>query len=162
MIELNFSQCQINEATTPKGLFNTKKYFLLSNGYSIELCAGANPFSGIAVNANSPEAKTFAWEWFTVEAGGRATKLQEAGDLQLVIIQVGGVQEVTGVTFLTDVSLRFTSFERSMSQHSSGKPIDSYQPEFRMKVKAGSHVQFPVLIDGVVSLAPAETDTPCT
>ena len=103
---------------------------------------------GFALNVKDQlSPMNFGWEWFLVDSPEHATKLQETGELELTLRDPKELVEVIGCKFLTDVSLRFSSEEYSMN-----RPMDPLKSEFRLTIKAGSYVRWPVLVDGVIRM----------
>lgn len=95
---------------------------------------------GIALQGRRDGERTFCWEWFELDdSGATATKLQETGTLQLQWTRNRhGQQELTQVTFLSDVSLRLT-----------GDDSDIRHPTWRVRVLSGSVMALPESGDGL-------------
>lgn len=87
---------------------------------------------GMALQAKRDGKGTHCWEWFDLDDSGvTATKLQETGTLRLQWTRNRhGHQELTQVSFLTDVSLRLTG-------------SDIRNPTWRVRVLSGSVVPWP-------------------
>jgi hypothetical protein len=95
---------------------------------------------GFGLVAERDDMKTFCWEWFNAEKGGRATKLQESGELKVKFSKVGNGVELTRMEFLTDISLRLNPDEDA-----PGAP-----PKWRVDILKGSVINWPALVGGKV------------
>ena len=123
-----------------------RRVLALSDEFHIEICGSqAKVDSGFAINGNLRTDAGFAWDWFIVDQEGHATKLQETGELELTYAMVGDDREIVGTKFLSDVSLRMST----MAYLATGVS-DVLNPEYRIEISAGSHILWPVLVDGVV------------
>ena len=96
---------------------------------------------GFALTGTRDDVLTFSWDWFTVDRSGRATKLQEPGELAVETVSTPNGLEISRVEFLTDVSIR-------VSRMTDSDPLD---PEWRIKVFKGSVIVWPALVNGTVS-----------
>lgn len=117
-----------------RGAPRTVKRLRLGAGFWLVLPERPGPERprGMALQAERDGESTFCWEWFELEdSGATATKLQETGRLQLQWTRNRhGHQELTQVTFLTDVSLRLTG-------------SDVRHPTWRVRVLSGSAIPWP-------------------
>ena len=95
---------------------------------------------GLGMQAKRDGERTFCWEWFNLDEGGvTASKLQETGTLRLRWTRNRQAhQELTQITFLTDVSLRVARDDD-----------DPRHPTWRVRVLAGSVVDWPESGDGM-------------
>jgi hypothetical protein len=85
---------------------------------------------------------TFCWEWFNVDRGKHATKLQETGELSFDAKKIGSRWEMTRMDFLTDVTFRVNLDERD-------GPKDD--PKWRITILKGSYVNWPSLVGDTVT-----------
>ena len=81
---------------------------------------------------------TFSWDWFNVQASGKATKLQETGQLSFEEETTLWGNEIVRMVFDTDVSFRIMKMASAMT----------LEPTWRIRVLKGSEICWPSLIDG--------------
>jgi hypothetical protein len=86
--------------------------------------------------------RTFCWEWFNVDRGKHAIKLQEAGELSFDTKKVGSRWEMTRTEFLTDVTFRIELYETDPNTH---------DPKWRVTILKGSYVNWPSLVGDTVT-----------
>jgi hypothetical protein len=113
--------------------------------------------TGFGITGNRTDiTNSFSWEWFNVLGAGdlsvqlapgagrefRAVKLQEGGELGIVINEINGAWEVTWTKFLTDISLRI---KRMNVDQPSGPP------SWRIKIFKGSIIAWPSLVNEKVT-----------
>lgn len=82
--------------------------------------------------------RTFCWEWFNVDRGKHATKLQETGELAFAAKKVGSRWEMARMDFLTDVTFRVELYETD-------------DPKWRITILKGSYVNWPSLVGDTVT-----------
>jgi len=82
--------------------------------------------------------RTFCWEWFNVDRGKHAIKLQETGELSFDTKKVGARWEMTRTEFLTDVTFRIELYETD-------------DPKWRVTILKGSYVNWPSLVGDTVT-----------
>ncbi len=94
---------------------------------------------GFALMGSRSGMMTFSWDWFSGDASGHATKLQEFGEV--FARQSDGI--VSHIEFLTDVCVRIDDL--------GTKDVDDYDPDtpaWRIKVFKGSVIVWPKVVDG--------------
>lgn len=90
------------------------------------------------LNSEHGERHSFSWDWFNVSSSGKATKLQEAGDIRFDQAVTANGLEITTMVFETDVSLRiYTNIPRKLGH-----------PDWRILIHKGSEIRWPSLIAG--------------
>jgi len=81
---------------------------------------------------------TFGWDWFNVTVPGKATKLQETGEISFDQAETIYGFEISRMVFETDVSIRINRQETAMTR----------QPDWRIRLCAGSEIRWPSLVNG--------------
>ncbi len=120
----------------------------LDSEWDLELAYRLSRFrNGFAVNAKRRGMQDFTWEWFCVQPDDIAIKLQENGKLHVKAFPNGDGEDVVEIEFLTDVSIRTSSF-----LHLSLNPENTQRPERRVVILQGSRIRFPLVIDEKVQL----------
>jgi len=104
---------------------------------------------GFALQALRDDADTFSWDWFSPDGSGRATKLQEFGEVAVGTATTPNGKEIARLEFLTDVSLRIDDM-REVRNFVDPSKIDPFDPAWRIKVFKGSVIVWPSLVNGVV------------
>jgi len=99
--------------------------------------------SGFALQAVRDDEKTFCWDWFNVDSQTHATKIQESGELAIVIAGEASEWQIVRTELLTDVSIRVVHF---------GDGSDPTDPAWRIRIGKGSVVNWPRLVDGQLIL----------
>ncbi|MEX2244942.1 MAG: hypothetical protein WD716_13990 [Fimbriimonadaceae bacterium] len=99
--------------------------------------------AGFALQALRDDEKTFCWDWFNVDSPTHATKIQESGELAIVIAGEASDWQIVRTEFLTEVSLRVARF---------GMGLDPTNPTWRIRIGQGSVVNWPRLVDGQLIL----------
>ncbi len=102
--------------------------------------ASADDVSGFGLMSGRGDGD-FSWEWFDVDDVSHARKLQESGELRISHVRVGTRWELGQTEFETDVSLRVFD---------DGSGISQYRPRWRIRVRKGSHIQWPSVTDDMV------------
>ncbi|MGI8924144.1 MAG: hypothetical protein ACR2HJ_08935 [Fimbriimonadales bacterium] len=69
-------------------------------------------------------------------------KLQESGELGIVMANSGGASEMIRTEFLTDISIRVARFPKDL--------VEMYIADWRVRIAKGSVVTWPSLINGKV------------
>jgi hypothetical protein len=83
-------------------------------------------------------SRTFSWDWFNVTVPGKASKIQESGEISFQQSATSCGQEIVRMIFETDVSIRIMRQETAMTR----------QPDWRIRLLAGSEIWWPSLVDG--------------
>lgn len=78
--------------------------------------------------------RTFCWEWFVQSDEGRATKLQETGELEIRDARSPSGWEITETTFLTDADMRVYEFGQSVEA----------EPRWRVTIHKDSTLHWPL------------------
>jgi len=86
---------------------------------------------------------TFCWEWFNIDGGKHAIKLQETGEIAFDTKKIGAYWEITRTEFLTDVEFRVKLYDPKWTQG---------DPKWRVTILKGSYMNWPSLVDDIVSL----------
>ncbi len=119
----------------------------LSDGFRLQLvtsnfAAALEPKDrGFGMVAEHANIDTFCWEWFNITAPDRATKKQESGELGIVTRGAGVDWMVSRTEFLTEVSFRVEKSELIPKTRA---------PFWRVRIFKGSHIQWPMLVNGKV------------
>lgn len=120
----------------------------LENGFFIELVEypedSPGDLTGFALNADKRGVHTFSWDWFNVENGSRAVKIQESGELAFTQVAVGPRWEIGRTEITSAVSLRVFLFDVI-----GGAPDE---PEWRVRLGKGSYLFWPSVVDDLVIL----------
>ena len=120
----------------------------LDNGFFIVLVEypkdSPTDLKGFALNADREGIYTHCWEWFTVENGTRALKIQESGELAYSQLAVGSRWEIGHTEITSSVSLRVY-----LVDFPGGAPDE---PEWRIQLGKGSHITWPSVVDDLVAL----------
>jgi hypothetical protein len=95
---------------------------------------------GFGFTAEYEREHVFSWEWFTIDGPDHATKLQEAGEMNVRLMKTPNGEEVLKTEFLTDVSFRVSRF-------GSAQPGVAH---WRIKIFAGSMLAWPYLAAGEI------------
>ncbi|MEZ0326252.1 MAG: hypothetical protein ACAH95_10125 [Fimbriimonas sp.] len=98
---------------------------------------------GFGLTATRDDVDTFCWEWFNVDSPTKATKLQERGELGILIDKVEGGYDVLRTNFLSDISMR-------IQKSADGAGAD---PRWRLNILKGSRIDWPKLAHGKVLLS---------
>lgn len=134
----------------PSGLIgeNQTKTIQLSEEYTLELhCSRLESArEGFALTSQNKTKHFFCWEWFTVEPSGRATKLQETGELELTFAKPKEQIDIIGCKFLSDIELRMKSMDYLK------RTVETDEFEVRLTIHAGSELTLPILVDGLVRM----------
>jgi hypothetical protein len=121
--------------------FPLTEHFRFGIASSISVTAN---ISGFALQAMRDDEKTFCWDWFNVDSLTHATKIQESGELAIVIAGEAAQWQIVRTEFRTDVSIRVARF---------GEGNDPRKPEWRVLIRKGSVVNWPRLVDGQLVLS---------
>jgi hypothetical protein len=92
---------------------------------------------GFGLSASRTGAQTFGWDWFHVEADGRAKKIQEEGVLEVELEETRRGWQIGRTVFLTDVSLRI--FGDGLMGLAG---VMSNRPRWRVQIERGSSVRW--------------------
>lgn len=151
-LHLHQSQIFVIESKRGKQLVKTLE---LTEDLEIQLCGSANQGEGFALNSTKRSDNASCWDWFNISDNGNATKLQEGGELELEYAVVDGKEEIVRVTFLTDVSLRMSTYEHiKLTNSRRSRKYDPFDTQWRLNIQAGSHITWPVIRDGAVVAFP--------
>jgi len=109
----------------------------LSEGFYLKLNAGRDkaPFIGFGIAAGKEDEVTFCWEWFNVEKQNRARKIQESGELEFQVEQVGEYWEIAQTRFVSDVSMRVIQWATK----------SGHEPTWRVKIHKDSQIEWPTV-----------------
>ncbi len=105
--------------------------------------------SGFALQALRDDKDTFSWDWFNPDGSGRATKLQEFGEVAVGTATTPNGVEIARLEFLTDVSFRIDDMSQIRNVVDARK-FDPFAPAWRVKVFKGSVIVWPSLVKGVL------------
>jgi hypothetical protein len=134
----------ISEDKDLGGSVSFDKCLHLDKGFSITMAefpeASRADVTGFGITADRDGEETFSWEWFDVDRESHAVKRQESGDLEFSVANVGQRWEVARTTFASDVSLRIDPRGGAWRN----------KPTWRIKVRKGSYVIWPAVLDGRV------------
>ena len=121
----------VQASKTPEGEAWWRKEIELDQGFSMGISIFREPeITGIGLWADSTP-QSFSWEWFDRASGVRFEKLQETGQISVQYRSVGTMQEISKVTFDTDVALRLDKDRNSPDSH-------------RIVIKKGSEFELPL------------------
>jgi hypothetical protein len=118
------------------------KRIQLTPEFAIELVDGIGDSkvkSGFGIKGEKKNTNYYSWEWFLVDEGKLAVKLQEKGTPGIEIKNVSIGTEITRIDFLTDISIRLLS-----GPHLK-RPVF-----YRIKILKGSSITWPSVVNGKV------------
>lgn len=103
---------------------------------------------GFGLSVERTDMKTVCWEWFSVDGPTHAKKLQETGELGFRVAKVGGIWQKVRTDFLTDISMRLWRDAGTPD----GFPKEKVPPVWRVKIRKGSYIKWPCLVNGRIVL----------
>ncbi len=142
-------EVSINTLEGPDGILAMKQ-FPLTDGFTFGVSTGLTDNMGLigfALVARRTDERSFCWEWFNVDNERHAKKIQETGELAVVTDNPNGQWQIVRTEFLTDVSIRVMQRQ----EDGSGEDGPDMTPTWRVLVRRGSWVNWPSLVNGVVT-----------
>jgi hypothetical protein len=133
----------INQITRRDGDVSFDKRITIDQGFYIEMAefpkSSRGEISGFGLTARRDE-RGFSWEWFDVDGDAHAVKLQESGELAITPVAVASRWEIGQTKVLKEISLRIYD----------GGTLAVWRnaPRCRIKLRAGSEVNWPSVQDG--------------
>lgn len=121
------------------------KSFRLTDLFTLGVASGltAEPErTGFALVSDRTDLSSHCWEWFNIDGEKHATKLQESGELNFEMANPNAQWQIVRTEFLTDISIRVKKMAEA----------DQHSVSWRVLIRKGSWVNWPSLVDGVVTI----------